>query len=267
MSLALSAAIGLNVFFVAGSLAFGGQIAGLVARQSDIAFMAVTREIWTADIVNNLFKNNDFARRAFNADQWVLAGKVVHIPVAGAPSTINKNVTSFPVSAVKRTDSDINYSIDTFYSTPRHIEQIEKYEDAYDKRQSALGEDQSALIDAAMDNLVYTWLPLVANTVLCDGAPVAATLTGATGTRTSLTKQSFSEIKLSMDAVNIPDNGRLCVLTAYHYNQFFNSLSDAEKPISTHSLILKPARWACISDSRSICAAPLAVTAALMRLM
>ena len=113
--------------------------------------MAVTREIWTQDIIDNLFKNNDFAKRAFSEDQYVLEGKVVHIPQAGAPSAVNKNVTQFPVTAVKRADTDLTYALDTYYTTPRHIERIEDYELAYDKRQSALGEDEQALIQAAMD--------------------------------------------------------------------------------------------------------------------
>ena len=194
-----------------------------------VSLMAITREIWTKDIVDNLYKNNDFVKRAFNADMYVLQGKVVHIPVAGAPSAVNKNVTSFPVTAVKRTDTDITYAIDTFYSTPRHIEQIEKYELAYDKRQSVLGEDQAALKQTAIDSLLYNWLPLVANTILTVGADTAATVSGGTGNRKSFTKAAFADIKLKFDRANILDEGRVAVLTADHYNQFLASLSDAER--------------------------------------
>src|SRR5690348_15545452 len=55
------------------------------------SFMSVTVEIWTKDIVDNLFKNNDFAKRAFSEDQYVIGGAVVHIPTAGAPSGSIKN--------------------------------------------------------------------------------------------------------------------------------------------------------------------------------
>jgi hypothetical protein len=207
-------------------------VIGLVTLQVKMpvgAFMAITREIWTKDIVDNLWKNNDWAARAFNADMYVLLGKVVHIPVAGAASSIKKNVTVFPVNAVKRTDTDITYSIDTFYSTPRHIEQIEKYELEYDKRQSALGEDQSALIEAAMDSLLYRWAPLVANCVLTAGDDAAATASGATGQRKKFTKAAFADVKRKMDKAKISGEGRIAVLTAEHYNDFLASLSDAEK--------------------------------------
>lgn len=208
---------------------FGCSLLLPFVKTTGAAFMAVTVEIWTKDIIDNLFKNNDWARRAFNADQYVLSGKVVHIPVAGAPSAVKKNRDTFPATAVKRTDTEITYAIDTFTTDPRHIEEIEKAELAYDKRQSAVGEDQAYLIETAMDSLLFRWAPAVGNTILTAGADGAATVSGATGTRKAFTKAAFSAVKLKMDKANILSNGRVAILTADHYNQFLDSLSDAEK--------------------------------------
>lgn len=194
-----------------------------------VAFMAVTKEIWTKDIIENLFKDNQFALRAFNADIYVMMGKVVHIATAGAPSQVKKNLTAFPATATKRADGEVTYAIDTFYSMPRHIEKIEQYELEYDKRASVLGEDQSNLIDTAIDSLVYRWLPAAANCIETAGDAVAASLDGAAGNRKAFTKAAFSAIKLKMDRKKISAAGRVAVLTADHYNQFFESLSDAEK--------------------------------------
>ena len=191
--------------------------------------MAIQVELWESDIVKNLYKNNQFALFAYSADQFVLKGKVVHIPVAGAPRQVKKNLDTFPQTAMKRTDNDITYAIDTFYLLPRHIEEIEKYESSYEKRQSVVGEDEAYLIQCAMDNLLYKWAPTAANTLLTDGAPVNATLAGATGLRASFTKQAFHDIFLKFNAANIPDEDRVALLTAHHYSQFFNSLSDPEK--------------------------------------
>lgn len=209
---------------------FAGLVmASFIPMPKGVALMAVTREIWTKDIVDNLYKNNDWAARAFNADMYVYMGKIVHIAVAGSASTVTKNANSFPVNAVKRTDTDITYNIDTFYTTPRQIEEIEKYELEYDKRQSVLGEDQSALIQAAMNNLLYLWGPAVANTVLTSGASTPATLTGATGNRKKFDKVELGTIKKNMDKNDVPAAGRVAILTADHYNDFLNSLTDAER--------------------------------------
>lgn len=227
MAMSITVLFALPLFIPFAALLFGSLV---LPNQEGVLLMAITREIWTKDIIDNLFKDNEWAKRAFNADMYVLLGKVVHIPVAGSPSSVKKNVTVFPVTAVKRTDTDITYAIDTFYSTPRHIENIEKYELEYDKRQSCLGEDQSALIQSAMDSLLYRWAPAVANCILTDGADQAPTIDAvATGTRKKFTKTAFATVKKKFDKDNILNSGRVALLTADHYNDFFASLSDPEK--------------------------------------
>ena len=226
MALVISNLFELPFVPVAGALFFLGL---LMPKQSGVAGMAIQREIWKNDIIENLFKDNQFAMRAVNADSFVIGGKIVHIPVAGTPSAVNKNVTSFPVTAVKRTDDEVLYSLDTFYSTPRHIEQIEKYELSYDKRSSVMGEDRSALIEAAMENLLYKWAPAAAYTIRTVGSDGAASAAGATGDRKKFTKDAFLDIKKRMDVAKIPASGRVALLTAIHYNDFLDSLSDSER--------------------------------------
>lgn len=193
------------------------------------AFMALQKEIWTKDIIDNLYKDNDFAKRAFSEDEYVLAGKVVHIPVAGSPSAVKKNLNVFPQVAVKRNDSELTYAIDTFYTVPTHVEEIEKFELSYDKRQSVLGEDQSQLIQVAMESLLFRWAPGFANCTLTDGGDVPVGLADAVGNRKAFTKATFSFMKLKMNKANILKKGRVALLTSDHYQQFLDSLSDAEK--------------------------------------
>ena len=42
--------------------------------------MAIQKEIWEKSIVEGLFAPNSFLSKAFNADEYVEAGKIVHIP-------------------------------------------------------------------------------------------------------------------------------------------------------------------------------------------
>jgi len=200
-----------------------------IPQPKGVASMAIQREIWTQDIVENLFKDNAFAKRAFNEDQYVIGGKVVHIPVAGQPSAVNKNVTNFPVNAVKRTDADITYALDTYYTVPRHVERIERYELSYDKRQSVLGEDQAAITDSAIDGMLFRWAPGAANVILTTGAATAATASGATGNRKAFGKDVFGKIKLRWDKANIKGGSRIALLTADHHQQLLDSFSDVEK--------------------------------------
>jgi hypothetical protein len=193
--------------------------------------MALQKEIWEKDIVDNLYKDNQFALRAFSADAFVLAGKVVHIPVAGTPAVVKKNLTSFPQVAVNRTDSELTYAIDTYYSLPRQIQDIEKYELSYDKRQSVVGEDEKALIDSCMNGLLYRWAPAAANVIETTGDFTAADLidSTATGQRRLFTKAEFKKAAKKYAVANMGSMPKVALLTATHYHQLFESLSDAEK--------------------------------------
>lgn len=192
--------------------------------------MALQKEIWQQDIINNLFKDNQFADQAvYNADQFVLAGKVVHSPIAGTPAQIKKNLTVFPQTAIKRADSEQTYTLDTLYALPHFVENIEKYELSYDKRQSVVGEDEKQLIQEAMDSMLYRWAPAAANVVETTGsASDADLLVDATGERKMMTKTEIKAIVKKIRNTNLA--GRIiALLTANHYYQFFESLSDAEK--------------------------------------
>ena len=227
--------IALMAIAIAGLFNFNALYVGIVLiaasflMPKNVAFMAVQREVWEKDIVGNLFKNNEFAKRAFNADVYVLQGAVVHIPVAGTPSAVQKNASAFPLVVTSRADNDITYPLDTFNTAPRRIARIDQYELAYDKRQSVLGEDQAVLIQTAMDSLLYRWAPLAANVIETAGPVTAATIDGGTGNRLAFTKVVFGGIKLKMDKANIPSAGRVGLLTADHYQQLLDSFSDIEK--------------------------------------
>lgn len=237
MFVVLMAFIIANLF----ALPFAGVLIALIVlsfvpMQKGAAFMAVTVEIWQKDIIDNLFKNNEFAGRATSEDQYVIGGKVVHIPVAGVPDKSQKNVTSFPINAVKRTDSEILYSLDNYYQIPKFVEKLEQYELSYDKRQSIMGEQQAQLIQDCMDGLLYRWsltgtnMTSPGNYVLTTGASTTTDiLTGATGGRLTMSKAVFSTVKKAMDNANILNTGRVALLTANHYQQFLDSLSDVER--------------------------------------
>ena len=106
--------------------------------------MAVEREIWEGDIVEKLYAENPHLSLCVNADQYVLAGKVVHIPQAGAAPDVVKNRSSLPAAVKKRTDTDITYPLDEYTSDPVHISNAETIEPSYDKRMSVMADTRSA---------------------------------------------------------------------------------------------------------------------------
>ena len=80
--------------------------------------MAIQKEIWMAAIVEGLFASNSFLSKAFNADEYVNNGKIVHIPNAGAASGTKKNRTNLPATVTKRTDIDVTFPLDEYTTDP-----------------------------------------------------------------------------------------------------------------------------------------------------
>ena len=229
-----------TVFSFAYIPTLSGLVLGslLIPNQKGIAFMAVQVQIWQKDIIDNLFKDNQFAEKAVSGDQYVLEGVMVHIPNAGAPDKSLLNPTNFPIDAVKRTDTDIMYPLDAVYQSPKFVEKIEQAELSYDKRQSIMGEQQKQLIQDAMDLLILKWSSVAqdgvtmtpCNSILTSGAASALNLIdGATGQRKVFTPDVFSASKIAMDKANISPNGRYALLSAVHYQEFLDSLSDAAR--------------------------------------
>ncbi len=121
--------------------------------------MAIQKEIWEKSIVEGLFAPNSFLSKAFNADEYVEAGKIVHIPQAGAASKVEKNRTSLPATVKQRTDTDKTFELAAFTTDPVLIPDADKVELSYNKRESVLRQDKLALHEAVAKDFLFAWSP------------------------------------------------------------------------------------------------------------
>lgn len=182
--------------------------------------MAIQVEIWQKDIIENLYKNNEFMRLAFNADQYVIGGKIVHIPVAGNKPTIVKNRAKLPAATItQRADSEVLYQIDEFTTDPILIENAETVELSYDKRQNILSDHQQALSELVSDWMIRNWASYTHSTVTktaqiirTTGAAVASHLPSATGNRKLFVKEDLKAARTLMNKNNIPKDGRYALI-------------------------------------------------------
>lgn len=190
--------------------------------------MAIQKEIWQQSIVEGLFASNSFLSKAFNADEYVNAGKVVHIPQAGAPSAVVKDRSSFPATVKKREDSDLTYTLSEFTTAPVHIPHADTVELSYDKRESVLRQDKLALFDAVALDFLYNWSPAAANVLQTTGAEVAAHTASATGNRNAICKADVLTLMSKFNEADIPQEGRYLLLDAQMYSQLLNDLTANE---------------------------------------
>lgn len=186
----------------------------------------VQTEIWTDWIADNLFKGVEFLKNCFRADQYVLQGKVVHIPQAGGAPTVVKNRTSLPATAAKRTDTDVTYPLDEYSTDPTVITDAEKVEVEYDKITSVMGDHMGALNETACDNILIAWCPVAASRLLrtTGTTSYAAHLTAATGTRKGLCLADIKAAKVKLDKDKVPVQDRYVLISSDMWSQLEDEL-------------------------------------------
>jgi hypothetical protein len=192
--------------------------------------MAVQTEVWLRYIMQRLWKDNSFLKFAYNDDQYVVGGKIVHIPQPGSKPTIVKNRSSFPATTVQRTDTDITYTLDKYTSDPTHIEKADMEEITYDKISSVFGDHAGELVETVGDDMIIKWLASIpaGSIVRTSGADAAVTSTGQTGERRVMVHGDLKKAKLVLDLQNVPANERYALLEANMADQLFSSLSDSQ---------------------------------------
>jgi hypothetical protein len=188
--------------------------------------MAIQREIWENDLVENLFKDNTFLNYAVNADQYVLAGKVVHIPNAGGAPSVKKNRTELPAQITKRTDVDITYSLDEFTSDPIHVDNAEMIEPSYDKRASVMADSQQAINEYVAEQMLLNWAPTAAASIIrTSGSAIVSHLPSATGNRKKFLPADLKSAGKKMTAQGIAKTDRYAMFSAEMEDQFTDGLT------------------------------------------
>lgn len=189
--------------------------------------MAVQAEIWVRYIINRLWKDNQFLKQAFSDDQYVIGGKVVHIPNPGSKPTIVKNRNTFPATAVQRADTDITYALDRYTSDPTHIEAADMQEITYDKIESVFGDHAGELTETVANDMIIKWLTGIAgaNIARTTGADTAVKVTGQVGTRKATTVADIKKVQTIMNLQNVPKMDRFFMLESNMLDEFTNDLS------------------------------------------
>jgi len=190
--------------------------------------MALDKEQWLSDIQENLFKDNAIINRAVNHDGFVNY-KTVHIPQAGSNPTISKNVTSFPIAISQRTDTELTYSMDTYYVEPIHIEKGQETAFlSYDKRMSVLKQNIDTLEEALTNNAIYKWAPSGSTRIVrTSGAAVSGALApSAASTRKAITLTDILAAKSILDNDKAPKKGRILVVVDDIYNTQLLAIQD-----------------------------------------
>lgn len=198
-----------------------------------IGFRAgIDMEVWKKYIIEKLRKTNEFIFLSKDDSGFVLGGAVVHIPQAGVAPVVVKNRSAYPATAVRRTDTDITYALDTYSTDPTHIPWADLQTISYDKLDSVLGNHTSELSEIIADDLLIKWGPGAGgNFVRTTGGAAAGTVVGVggqTGTRLGAHEKDVQKLMIKMNQSNVPKKGRKLMFDDNMYEFFYDSLSASQ---------------------------------------
>jgi hypothetical protein len=163
------------------------------------------------DLAVNIFNNNAFMMKAINDDRYIAGSKVI-LPQAGAIPSGKRNRTQFPIPVVRRTDSTIEYAIDSFSTDANHIRYSDQISSPHNMNDTTIQDHQNTLTDMVAEGILYGWSPTAAagaaNIFRTSGAARLAISTGATGNRKKTVKLDILKIKRKMDKDKIPSQNR-----------------------------------------------------------
>ena len=207
----------------AGAAVFGASL--IFKMPQGVAGMAVTPEIWTGFIVENLFKNNEYLLASIDESQYVLQGSVVHVPQAGAPSRVQRNRTRLPATITRRTDVDVTYALDEFTTDPRFIPEADKMELSYDKMESCMSEDMSYMSQVVADTMLYNWRPTYF--IKASKTKSSDYVIHGTGLRTGVCVDDFVKAKEVFNKWGIAKEDRHVILNSEMYAQLCADVRNA----------------------------------------
>lgn len=184
-------------------------------------------EFWVKYIIDRLWKDNQFLTKAYSDDQYVIGGKIVHIPQPGSLPSVVKGRTVFPAAAVRRTDTDILYALEEYSTDPTHIQNAEKVELSYSKIDSVLGDHAGALNELVANDMINKWLALTpqANIIATSGAATAVKIAGQTGTRLAAQHTDLKKARLKMNLQNVLPTERYALIEENMMDEIVDSLS------------------------------------------
>jgi hypothetical protein len=184
--------------------------------------MALDKQLWLTTIQEQLFKSDEFLNLVGLDHAEYVDNKTVHIPQAGSNPTISKNLTSFPAPIGTRTDADLTYDVDLYYSQPIRLGRDETAFISYDKRASVLSSHMKKMRNVLGNNTLYKWAAPTSATaglqVRTTGAATSALAPGASGTRKAPTLADFNNANAILDGQDLnPADARYAIIPAAMY--------------------------------------------------
>jgi hypothetical protein len=189
------------------------NVLSLIPATQGVLSAKLTKEIWLTDIMENFIPNRSFLSAASSMDQFV-EFDTINLAEAGVDPTVLINNSSYPVAFAERSDTPLALVLDVYDTTGTVIRNVDKYELAYDKRQSVIAGHKNALLNKLAAKAAHAYAPSSDAT----NTPVLPTTGNASGSFKMISFSDILDLKTRFDAIDAPED-RVLVLNPRHYNE------------------------------------------------
>lgn len=185
---------------------------------------ALDQQLWLSTIEAQLFKNDQVMNLVGRDHSGYVNNTTVHIPQAGSNPTISKDLNSFPAAIGSRTDADLTYNMNIYYSQPIRLGVDELQYISYDKRASVLDSHIRKMSNVITNQMLYKWAAAAAaagSQVKTTGSAVPTALApSATSTRLAIQFADFLSAAAILAGQNLnPSDNIYCIMPAALYYQ------------------------------------------------
>jgi hypothetical protein len=187
--------------------------------------MAINKELWVAEVKDQLFEGAEWIRRSTNHDAYV-NNAIVHVPNAGSLPAVQVNPSVFPLTISQRTDNDLTYNLKKIGTEPTLIQDWEAFQISYDKQSSVLRQHVGIINDMVALEAAYAWAVSgagdAARIIRTSGTNGTTLAPAATGTRKKLTYADITKAAERLDRDKVGRTGRVLVLDTGMYWELFS---------------------------------------------
>ena len=179
---------------------------------------SVFKEIFTNIILALFYPDASWLKELTSMDHMV-DNNAINLAECGADPEVVINNAVWPLVPAQRTDIGIRIPLATFDTKPTHVTNVEEMETAYNKAESVAKQHVNTLYTKACKSAAYNISP-ASHTAT---TPVLKT-TGEANSNgyKALTYNDITDLSLAFDNGDLPQNGRILLLSPQHKKDLKN---------------------------------------------
>lgn len=190
--------------------------------------MAINREIWLPSIEGNFYSEWEILSKFGKDDSTYVNNVTVHIPNAGANSTVAKSNTSYPVTVEERADTVNDYDIVSYQMAPVRLGAFDGKDLSYDKMVSVVQDHTGRLGEYVKFDILTSWYIGKVAGKYVETTGTTTSVSDAPGSTDVVKDITIADVRSAakiLDKQKVPSNDRYLILPPSMYYQLQASLT------------------------------------------